>query len=241
MTSSFVTKLSMYVPKRIAKFYVNWVCRKEYEAQRLSRNERLVEFGFVLRSLLACTPEKVLDVGTGLTALPHMIRNCGFKVTAIDNVRDYWGPSIFNRHYHVVDNDITAPTLNEKFDFISCVSVLEHIKDHRAALRGMFSLLREGGHIALTFPYTESRYVENVYRLPEASYGKHVDYVCQSFSRQELDAWLEESGGELVEQEYWQCYTGWAWVVGEDVYPPKRASRDSLHQLSCVLLRKKAK
>jgi SAM-dependent methyltransferase len=224
---------------RIGLLYVKFLCKREFESQKfLGINERPVEFAFVFKHLARQWPKQVLDVGTGATALPHLMRNCGFLVTAIDNIRDYWPSSMINRHYHVMDDDITKTHLNETFDFITCVSVLEHIKDHQAAMRSMFRLLNPGGHLVLTVPYNDNRYSENVYALPESTVKEQLPFVTQAYSRTEVNTWLSNNGGEIIEQEYWQFFTGAYWTCGERVQPPRQVDRTDKHQISCLLIRK---
>lgn len=227
---------------KLGRWYVREVCRREYSGRAARQvNERPVEYRFALEHLSRLTPSTVLDVGTGTTALPHLLSNCGFAVTAIDNIRDYWaGGDVINRHYHVIDDDIINTKLAEKFDFVTCISVLEHIPDHPAAVGSMFSLLNPGGYLALTFPYNEERYVENVYKMPESGYGRDEPYVCQVYSRAQVDDWLARNGGTLVAQEYWQMFTGELWTFGERLRPPVQVDREGPHHLSCLLLRKLA-
>lgn len=224
---------------KIGLFYVNLLCKREYEAQQfIGINERPVEFGFVFKHLTQHCPTKVLDVGTGATALPHLIRNCGFLVTATDNIHDYWPFGMINRHYHVINDDITKTRLQVTFDFITCVSVLEHIRDHKAAMRSMFKLLKPGGHLLLTFPYNEKRYAENVYTLPDSIVTETFPFITQAFSRNEVNAWMADNGGKIIEQEYWQFFSGDFWTCGERICPPVRATNSEKHQISCILIRK---
>ena len=184
--------------KRTLNRYAEWVCREEYEAQRFTRfNERPVEFEFVFRKLAHLYPRHILDIGTGTTALPHLLSNCGFLVTAIDNVKDYWPEGMTNRHYHVIDDDITQTRLNTTYECIICLSVIEHIVKPDDAIRNMFKLLTPNGHMILTFPYSEQRYVQNVYELPGSSYGQRAPYMCQSYSRVDLNRWMIENGGVI--------------------------------------------
>jgi len=225
---------------KFGRWYVQEVCRREYESQEFNWiNERPVEYRFVLQHLSHIVPVTVLDVGTGTTALPHLLRNCGFLVTAIDNIHDYWPKGMFNRHFYVINDDITNTRLAKKFDFITCVSVLEHIKNHEAAINSMFNLLNPEGHLALTFPYNENKYIENVYMLPEAGYGKDASYICQVYSRNELNKWLKMNNGKIVEQEYWQIFTGDFWTFGKRLYPPRQVHKHEKHQLTCILIQKK--
>lgn len=225
--------------KRPLLGYQKRVCQSEYEAQTFTRfNERPVEFGFVFRHLSRIYPKQILDVGTGTTALPHLLRNCGFLVTAIDNIRDYWPDGMVNRHYHVIDDDITAPKITRQFDFITCVSVLEHIEAFDVAVRNMSALLRPDGHLVITVPYSEDEYVRNVYDVAGSSYGQGAPYITQAYCRENVRAWQEACSLSLEDQEYWRFWQGKHWTVGEQVIPPERTSASQAHQLTCLLLKK---
>ncbi|HEU5399943.1 MAG TPA: hypothetical protein VFU86_01225, partial [Terriglobales bacterium] len=77
--------------RRAGNWYSQRLCGTEYSTQTFSHhNERSIEYRFALQSLATKRPKTVLDVGTGTTSWPHLLRNCGFVTTAIDNVRDYW-------------------------------------------------------------------------------------------------------------------------------------------------------
>jgi len=223
--------------KTLLSLYPNWICKREFEAQAFSRfNERPIEFSFVFRILGEIYPRTILDVGTGTTALPQLMRNCGFLVTATDNVRDYWPSGMSNRHYHVIDDDITDTRLSDTFDLITCISVLEHIQKPDDAICNMFSLVKTNGHLILTCPYNEKRYVKNVYKLPGSSYGKGAPYITQSYSRSELERWIRENHGTIIEHEYWQFWDGDHWTVGKQLIPPRRVTADDKHQLACILI-----
>ncbi|MGZ0172117.1 MAG: class I SAM-dependent methyltransferase [Planctomycetales bacterium] len=233
----------LQLAKQIVKNALNWyprrVCRQEFETQKFTiLNERPVEFGFVFRKIGEIAPRTILDVGTGTTALPHLMRNCGCLVTATDNVRDYWPSGMINRHFYIMDDDITATRLADKFDLVTCVSVLEHIQKPDDAVRNMLSLLKPNGHLILTCPYSEQSYVRNVYELPGSSYGQGKPYITQSYSRSELDRWTGENNATIVDQEHWQYWQGEHWTVGEQILPPKLVTSDDRHQHTCILLRK---
>lgn len=233
-----LNKVLQAARKRAIKYLLSGVTRQEFEDQLVAPNERTVEYDFVLQSLLKANPREVLDVGSGTSSLPHMLRICGFHVTAVDNITDYWTGSVFNRHFHVIDQDILRPELTNKFDLVTCISVLEHIQDFDRAVKSMFSLLREGGHLVMTFPYCESKFVENIYSHPEATFGKNVPYICRIFSRAELDAWAKNNGAEIVEQKFYQVYTGQLHTFGDPIFPPLEATKSKLHHLGCVMFRK---
>lgn len=225
--------------KRILNFGSTVLCRREFRRQSFVRfNERPVEYAFLFRHLAQICPRKVLDVGTGITALPHLIRNCGCLVTAIDNIRDYWPTGMLNRHYHVIDDDITRLKLSGEFDLIACISVLEHIENADAAIKNIFTRMAPNGYLVLTCPYTEREYIKNVYELPGSIYGQAASFICQSYSRSDLDRWMKNNNGIIVEQEFWQFWDGPCWTVGNQIVPPRRTDGDALHQLTCLLIQK---
>ena len=222
---------------RLGTIYVRLLCAREYKKQIFEGiNERPIEFSFLFRDLVEFWPKKILDVGTGMTALPHLMRNCGFLVTATDDMKDYWPAGMINRHYHVINDDITNTAISETFDAVTCISVLEHIPAHAKAMRSIYKLLRPGGHLILTCPYNETSYAPNVYKLPESSVRGDCPFVTQAFSRKQLDGWLSESPFKLIKQEYWQFFEGEFWTCGARLPKPIPASVDSRHQLCCIVL-----
>ena len=216
--------------------YCRVVVQSEYEDQSFRRiNERPIEYRFVFEAITQLGPKTVLDVGTGLSALPSLIRTSGPVVTAIDNIRDYWPEGMDNRHFHVKDEDATR-AISGSYDLITCISVLEHIQAHDDAIRVMLGALNPGGHLVLTFPFNEKQYIPNVYALPGAGYGKDLPYIAQVYSRKELDQWF--AGASIVRQEYWRVFSGEFWTFGETLRPPVQTDREDLHQLTCLVVRK---
>jgi len=101
----------------LGRWYLYPLLKSEYKgsAKRYT-NERLIEYSFAFKWLSELYPEKVLDVGSGTTAWPHIIANCGIGVTAIDSIREYWKGSFFNRHYYIINDDITKDFRTIRFN-----------------------------------------------------------------------------------------------------------------------------
>ena len=225
--------------KKILTIYPDYSTKNEFNNQSFTRfNERAVEFSFVFRKISELYPKTILDVGTGTTALPHLMRNCGPLVTAVDNIKDYWPNGMTNRHYHVINDDITHTQLSGSFDMVTCVSVLEHIQHFDAAVANMLKLLNPYGHLIITCPYTDDNYVKNVYDLEDSSYGKENSFVAQSYSRKNLTNWLKNGNAAVVEQEYWQFWEGKFWTCGNQIIPPVKVSVHDRHQISCILIKR---
>jgi len=205
-------------------------------------DERAVEYAFALDQVAVLYPRTVLDVGPGKTAFPHLLWSCGFSVTAIDKNDDPWSAlfqhgSPYNRHFDVMTDDITKPSLRSRFDAITCISVLEHIPDHDAAMQQMFSLLEPGGHLILTCPYNESAGVGRLADLPGftgGSYGKHTAV----FSRSDVTRWTTHAAWQVIAQKYYQITTGDYYGMGQSLVPPRPTDSAHPHQLTCMVLRK---
>ena len=214
------------------------VLKEECERQR-SINERPIEFRYALDAIVTSRAESILDVGPGITAWPALLANCGYQVAAVDQIESYWRGQVFlNRHWRIQQHDITTPLAGRSFDAVTCISTLEHIPNHRDAVRVMFAALNPGGVLVITVPWSEERYYHNAYELPDAGYGKGAAYITQIYSPAELKRWLDDSHAELIDQEFYKAFTGNLWTVGERIRPPVKVERTEQHQLTCLTLRR---
>ena len=215
-------------------WYVRRLCSNEFREQQFTyHTERMIEYRFALDCLTRVRPETVLDVGTGTTAWPHLLANCGFVTSAIDNIRDYWKNDIVNRHWTVLDVDIANPgKFHGPFDAITCISVMEHIEDHENAVRQMLRLLAPGGLLVITTPYNQHEYCANVYKHPDALYGQHLPYICRSHSAEHIEKW-QGLGARLRRKEMWRLFSGPVWATGRRIPWEQVQSEDAPHQLGC--------
>jgi SAM-dependent methyltransferase len=220
----------------VVKILINLLTEKEFKGQsKALPNERPVEYGFLLRALVENKITTILDVGSGTTSLPHLLSSCGYAVIAIDNIKDYWSAGMFNRHFHIINDNILAPMIKGPFDAVSCISVLEHITEHQRAMASMYDLLRPGGHCICTFPYNEGRYSANVYEEPGSAVGKgKFPFVAQAFSRKEVETWMNIRPWKIVAQEYWRFFEGEYWTMGARILKPFMVSSSECHQISCI-------
>lgn len=191
------------------------------------QNERAAEYAFALRYLKTFASGPVLDIGPGRSSWPHLLTICGLAVRAIDSKEGYWKGYI-NRHFLVEKDDIRNPRITGPFQFITCISTLEHIPETSQAMKGMSALLAPGGYLVLTFPYNEKHY-----GIAQS------EKLTQVFSRRELDHWLTENPElKIVKQEYYRLFEGQTWLQGRSLKHPIRTYRTQPHHLSCLLIRK---
>ena len=78
------------VYEKLIQILLNPVFYKENKYPLKRKNERANEFAFAFNCIAEKSPDTLLDVGTGKTSFPHLVQNCGFKVTAIDKITGYW-------------------------------------------------------------------------------------------------------------------------------------------------------
>ncbi|HEY1261905.1 MAG TPA: class I SAM-dependent methyltransferase [Terriglobales bacterium] len=235
-------KAYAHLLNRVAGPVTRHLLRAEYHAQRadpLGPNERPVEYSSALEALALSSEQDVLDVGPGTSPWPALLATCGYHVTAIDEMLQYWGGRLVNRHFHVIHDNILSPKLKSKFGIITCISTLEHIPHHRAAIIGMAGLLREAGILVLSFPYNENRYIPDAYALPEANgYGAHANYVCQVYDRETVHSWCESAALSVESQRYFQVFRGKYWACGARLRPAREVRVSEPHHLTVLALRK---
>lgn len=224
----------------IIKNLINRFNYYEYEKPSFNiYNERSMEYGFVFEQITKFRPKTILDVGTGKSALPSLMANCGILVTATDNIKDYWKRGFFNQHYFIINDDIQKTKLKKKFDMITCISALEHMENYNDAIKNMFELLSPGGHLLLTVPYNEKKFAENVYSLPDSSVKPCPPHKTRAFSRKEIIEWTEKYSAQVAKQEYWKFFTGEYWTGGYRLDIPQKTLSSEKHQISCILFEKK--
>lgn len=225
----------------IGKKYLNPILSLEQKKRPFPViNERPVEYGFSFKHLQNLCTGKVLDIGPGKSSWPHILSTCGYDVKAIDKIDGYWS-SYFNRHYKIINDDITNTKLKETFQFATCLSVLEHIPDHKSAMINIHKLLDKNGYLLLSFPYNEKEYHEDIYQHPKAGYGKDTNYITQVYSRKEINKWLNDTSFKIIDQEYYKVFTGEFWAFGERTTPCLKVENTDLHHLTCILLQKMGK
>jgi 2-polyprenyl-3-methyl-5-hydroxy-6-metoxy-1,4-benzoquinol methylase len=221
---NIVKRINRKVEVFFGKKYLNNILLEECMGQHsIPFNERAIEYSFVFRQLGKYCPASILDVGTGLTALPKLMQACNFSITAIDNVKDYWPAGMINRHFLVQNDDITNTRLTSTFKCITCISTLEHIVEFDKAVSNMCNLLDSGGILIASFPYNEKRYCGNVYMLEESRAAKNFPFITQSFSRVQVDKWCNDQNLSILEQEYWAFFEGEYWSTGERLDHPQKS------------------
>jgi SAM-dependent methyltransferase len=208
--------------------------RKE-SAAHSSFSERFVEYAFVFECLSQLYPQRVLDVGTGATALPSLVAVGGSEVTAID----HFAPLLANPSFYVWCHDIQRKRFDDPFDMILCISTLEHVFEYEDALENMVASLKPGGHLVLTMPVTEGAYVENLFRVPGNFYfDPQSTGLVRLFSLDMIQGWLAKHNLREVRRKCYSQFQGANVGDGEQRRHPVPCDNGEPIHLICLLLRR---
>ena len=147
------------------------------------------------------TSPKILDVGCGEGELPEKIAKTGYLVTALDarEIKKYIGKG----NPKFVKADILKFSSNEKFDYITAISTIEHIglagrygqtkvfDGDIKAMEKIKSLLKKNGKFILTIPVGKDTVVGNLHRV----YGKErLPLLFSGWKVEKESFWIKEDG-----------------------------------------------
>ena len=94
----------------------------------------------------------LLDVGCARGRFGEaVIREIGCRVVGIEMNSDE-ADKARSRLHRVIEGDFLKAEIDETFDCITCLDVIEHFTDTDAFLQRLGSLLRDGGYIFITIP-----------------------------------------------------------------------------------------
>ena len=143
---------------------------------------RCAEFRYVLQHLDVAADHRVLDIGSPKLLSLFLAARVGADVWATDLV-DYfftaygaYASSVLtdgHGRYHMETQDAQALTYDdEAFDRIFSVSVVEHIPGDgdAAAMQEIARVLKPGGLVCLTVPWSDQGYVEDFQTKGEDAY-----------------------------------------------------------------------
>ncbi|MBD3361081.1 methyltransferase domain-containing protein [Candidatus Peregrinibacteria bacterium] len=139
---------------------------------------------------------KILDVGAGSGHLIHILRNNNFDVTGIEPNKDQI--KYANKLYGIGDKIINMKienieNLREKFDVITLIDTLEHIKDDQKALKKLKKLLNKNGIILILVPAYQSLFCQR---------DKKIGHF-RRYNKKALRKLIKQTGGKTIYSRYW--------------------------------------
>ena len=119
------------------------------------------------------TPKRVLDVGCGNGYLGAILAGRGYEVVGIERPGG-WSSMPPNVRLIEADLDYGLPAVNEKFDYIICADILEHVRRPEELLQQLAGLLAADGVIVASLPNSGNIYFRLVVlsgRFPKEDKG----------------------------------------------------------------------
>ena len=148
---------------------------------------------------------KLLDAGSGFGQYDRFIlkefRNV--QVTSVDVKEDYLSDSAKYFEQELKEGriefktaDLLSPELNDSFDFIICIDVLEHIEEDVRVMKNLEEVLNPGGFFLMHSP--------SIYSEEDA--GEDDSFVDEharvGYSKEDIRAKIEEAGLQPVDIQY---------------------------------------
>jgi 2-polyprenyl-3-methyl-5-hydroxy-6-metoxy-1,4-benzoquinol methylase len=153
---------------------------------------RLIFVQGVLR-FLGSSEASILDFGCGSGAALEVCKNNGFqKITGLD-VSDYCVSATERRGIKARKIDTDIPTLEELYDLIICLDVLEHLEDDLGYLKMFKSHLKENGRILVSVPAHQFLW----------SHHDVVNHHFRRYSKSSFRSVVDQSQLRLVDIRYW--------------------------------------
>jgi len=153
-----------------------------FDLVRAHVGSRVLEVGSGIGTMSRCLVD-IADLVVGIEPNP----NCA--VHAREALRNH--PRFSLRVCHLEECD-TAELVEQRFDTVLCINVLEHIADDVSALRTFKSILVPGGRVLVFVPA-----VPAAYGPLDAELGHHRRY-----NRRTLTAAIVDAGLELLQLRY---------------------------------------
>jgi len=123
--------------------------------------------------------ERIIDIGCGHGSVSHELVKRGFDVYGLE-INDEALENLKTKGFKIIKKDITLPLeLNDKFDVVLLLDVLEHVFDPFALLAEAQKITSKGGYIIISVPLyfdlldrLKILFTGNIISLDNLCYGK---------------------------------------------------------------------
>jgi len=158
-------------------------------------SSRYIEYATALDYLKKEPREKILDIGSGHSIFPSILKNEGFDVFVVDNAREslVWQKKKTKspgskRHLKVaLSSGERLPFDDSTFSSVTAISVIEHVPDDRGVAREIGRVLKSHGTCIVSVPATP---------LTETLTNTHWTYGVPTFPRM----WLRPTLGVVFKR-----------------------------------------
>jgi len=145
--SSKMTSLKEYinfykVAKKRARSHDDYIEFEEFQSEIVMK--------FLKKKGVRLSGKTVLDIGSGRGGYASRFRKEGAKVIALDIIKDLF-QNVKGVNF-ILGDATQMPLKSEKFDFIFCSSIIEHIRKPEMLVSEIKRVLKKNGICYLSFP-----------------------------------------------------------------------------------------
>lgn len=161
--------------------------------------------------------KKVLDAGSGIGAYTFWLARKFAKARVVGGDIDkskLKTSELIKRHIQQENLsfmyfDVTRGQNKSRYDLITAIDVLEHIKNYKLALRNFYTLLHKNGYLYIHVPQPNQQRI-----FTSLKTWHHQDHVHDGIDKQTLENILEEIGFKIiVAQETFGLFGKFAWEI----------------------------
>ncbi len=166
---------------------------------------------------------EILEIGSGIGNISQFFLHDGANITLSDIERSYF-PRLqekFGKYKNLQgmhrldfsDKNLEKnhPELLAKFDTIFALNVVEHIPDHKQALKNAYKMLRKGGKVIILVPAFQRLY---------NGFDEQLDHQ-RRYSRSALTTLIENSGFEIKHKQYFNFIAIFGWYISGTILRKK--------------------
>ncbi len=175
------------------------------------------EIRHIMASFPAHREIRVLDAGTGFGQYAYFIAAefSNARILAVDvkqdyleNARRFVEKTAMGDRVRFAKADLTVLDLDDRFDLVISVDVMEHIEDDRAVFRNFERVLSPGGYVIINTPSDQGG--SGVTTSDEESFIE--EHVRPGYNRDDLSRKLKKAGLETTKAIYtYGRYGSTAW------------------------------
>ena len=166
---------------------------------------------FFKQILLKVTPEiksknekpTLLDIGSGIGIMLETAASAGFEPVGVE-LSDSLAEVARSKGFNVINTDISEATINQQFDVVSMMDIIEHLENPKKILQSIKYLIKDEGELIVYTPNHDSMIVKIAHVLYKLGIKAPIEniFACSHtcfFTTHTLQTILTASGYKITE------------------------------------------
>lgn len=158
---------------------------------------------------------KILEIGSGIGNISEYFVRDKSNITLSDlreNYLDFLRKNFQNKNAKIINLDIVGPSfedylanLNEPYDTVFALNVIEHIERDDIAIKNIYRMLKPGGKVVILVPAYQSLY---------NTFDKALEHY-RRYTAQTMSSVISGAGFDIEKADYFNAagIAGW-WFTG---------------------------